>query len=210
MNSFKPYWISHLNFGELRARYGREDTNVFFTEEVRKDFLNSVVDSPIYQHLNNYTQQTGWRSRDGHDDIFTSIISREMPSLISFIAKTAYDITNKLRADPSYRTMYKSSKVKFIHEWVRLNGGTNKIKAYDQSPERQNQGLPPYPAATNDASNPRQLSVTYYKRVDYCKECVMPRRAQYITNILIARFFTNSSLSVPPARLLTNTYLRYT
>uniref|UniRef100_A0A7S2MWZ0 Uncharacterized protein n=1 Tax=Haptolina brevifila TaxID=156173 RepID=A0A7S2MWZ0_9EUKA len=167
---YKPFWIRSLNYPELRSRYGRYDAVNFYSQALRLDFWHFVVDSPIFQHLSNYSHRTGWYDRDEHEETFSTIVTRVMPALVSFCAKTAYDIVNKFRADVSFREMYKSSKTKFIHEWVRLHGGENKMKAYDQSPERQNEGERPWPAETEEEPDPRQLTVTYYKRVDYCKE----------------------------------------
>ena len=154
----------------MRSRCGRDDAVNFYSQELRLDFLHFVVDSPLFQHLNNYTHQTGWHDRDNHEDVFSTIVTRVMPALVSFCAKNAYDIVNKFREDTSYRTMYKENKVKFIHEWVRLHGGENKIKVYDQSPERRNEGKAPWPGPEYNLTRPRNFNVTYYKRSDYCKE----------------------------------------
>ena len=178
VNLFKPFWIRSLNFPEMRSRYGRYDAVNYYSQTLRLDFLHFVVDSPLFQHLNNYTQATGWHDRDSHEDIFSSIVTRVMPALISFCAKNAYDIVNKFRKDVTFREMYKSNKMKFIHEWVRLHGGENKIKVYDQSPERRNEGKRPWPAESEGAPDPRQVTVTYYKRTDNCREHRYPNQSQ--------------------------------
>jgi hypothetical protein len=56
---------------------------------------------------------------------------------------------------------HRQDKIRFMHEWVRLHGGENKLRVYDQSPENRNNGGDAYHGDWFD----RDVPVSYYKRV---------------------------------------------